>query len=74
MGRVWNNGNSQTFLMRIQNSTVTLETKFGISLIKVDMQLPFDPASEPLGICPGEMKTAFTEMSINVNGNSVSLK
>lgn len=74
MRRMWNNWNSQTFLMRIQNSAVTLETKFGISLIKVDVQLPFDPAIEPLGLCPGEMKTAFTEMYIIVNGKSVSLK
>ena len=74
MRRMWNNWNSQTFLMRIQNSAVTLETKFGISLTKVDVQLPFDPAIEPLGLCPGEMKTAFTEMYIIVNGKPVSLK
>ena len=48
--RVWRKGNPLTLLVGMQTSTATMENSVEISLKKLEIELPYDPAIPLLGI------------------------
>ena len=54
--RVWRKGNPPTLLVGMQTSTATMENSVEIPL-KLELELPYDPAIPLLGIYTEETRT-----------------
>ena len=55
--RVWRKGNPLTLMVGIQTSTAAMENSVEISLKKLEIELPYDPAIPLLGIHTEETKS-----------------
>ena len=55
--RVWRKGNPLTLLVGMQTSTATMEKSVEISLKKMEIELPYDPAIPLLGIHTKETRS-----------------
>ena len=55
--RVWRKGNPLTLLVGMQTSTATMENSVEISLKKLELELPYDPAIPLLGIRTEETRS-----------------
>ena len=55
--KVWRKGNPLTLLVGMQTSTATMENIVEISLKKLEIELPYDPAIPPLGIHTKETRS-----------------
>ena len=55
--RVWRKGNPLTLLVGMQTSTAAMENSVEISLKKMEIELPYDPAIPLLGVHTEETRT-----------------
>ena len=55
--RVWRKGNPLTLMVGIPTSTAAMENSVEISLKKLEIELPYDPAIPLLGIHTEETKS-----------------
>lgn len=55
--RMWNDRNSHSLWVGMQNGAATWKTVWQFFFIKLNMLVPYDPAIALLGIYPMELKT-----------------
>ena len=69
--RVQRKGNPLTLLVRMQTGTATMENSVEISLKKLEIELPYDPAIPLLGIHTEETRIERNTCTLNVHFSTV---